>query len=138
MRTLNRNKQTMFYALLLGTEPIYKTDEEGNLVIRNGRKIPTGEYREIYSEAKKFRSSISMSGGESQAVDYGVDFSSYDASLILPKNFTPLKEMSLVWHVSEVKYKEDGSVDPKSADYLVKRKSPSLNYDKFLLSRIVK
>ena len=122
---------------MIETEPIKKTDENGEYVLRNGRKIPTGEYKEVYSEPREFRSSISMSGGESQAVDFGLDFSAYDASLVLNKDVYPIKEMSLIWHTSEVKYKGD-EIDPKSADYLVKRKSPSLNYDKYLLSRIVK
>lgn len=139
MRTLDRNKQTLYYSLHLGTEPIYKTDDEGNFIYnKSGNKVKTGEYRTVYSEPKEFKSSISFSGGESQAVEFGIDFSSYDAQMITVKDATPIKEMSIIWHTSHIEYDEEGKVDPLSADYTVKRKSPSLNFDRFLLSRIVK
>lgn len=138
MRTLNRNKQKLYYSLHLGTKPIYKTDDDGNYILKNGNRIKTGEYEDLYSEPKEFRSSISFSGGESQAVEFGIDFSSYDALLVVTKDLVPIKEMSIIWHTSEIEYDEDGKLDPLSADYTVKRKSPSLNYDRFLLERIVK
>jgi len=138
MRTLNRNKQKLYYSLNLGKQPVYKTDDDGNYILRNGNRIKTGEYEIVYTEPKEFKSSISFSGGEAQAVEYGVDYSSYDATLVLPKDTEPIKEMAIIWHTSEIEYDDLGKVDPLSADYTVKRKSPSLNYDKYLLSRVVK
>lgn len=138
MRTLNRNKQTLYYSLNLGKQPKYKTDDNGNLILKNGNPIKTGEYEVIYADPIEFQSSISFSGGEAKVVEYGVDFSSYDATLVLPKDTEPIKELALIWHTSEIKYDDSGKIDPLSADYQVKRKSPSLNYDKFLLERIIK
>lgn len=139
MRTLNRNKKTIYYALHMGTEPVYKTDDDGNIVMRNGKPVKTGEHKPKYGTPVQIKSSISFSGGEIQPVEFGIDYSSYDAQLILKKGSTPIKEMALIWYTSEVEYEDDGTtVKPLSADYTVKRKSPSLNYDKFLLSRIVK
>lgn len=138
MRTLNRNKQKLKYALHLGVQPIYKTDDDGNYILnKRGEKMRTGETEVCYGKPTDFFSNISFSGGEAQPVEFGVDLSKYDAVLILTKNSVPLKEMTLIWHTSEVKY-IDGKIDPKSADYTVKRKSPSLNYDKYLLERIIK
>lgn len=138
MRTLNRNKQIMKYSLHLGIQPIYKTDDDGNYILnKKGDPIKTGESEVVYSDPTEFRASISFSGGETQVVEFGADFSSYDACIIVPRDSLPIKEMSLIWRTSVVKM-VDGKVDPKSADYVVKRKSPSLNYDKFLLERIIK
>lgn len=138
MRTLHRNKQKLYYSLHMGKQPVYKTDDDGNYILKNGNRIKTGEYEVVYSEPKEFYSSISFSGGEVQAVEFGVDYSSYDAQLVVTKDSTPIKEMTIIWHTSKIEYDEYGKLDPLSADYTVKRKSPSLNYDKFLLERIVK
>ncbi len=122
----------------MGTQPVYKTDDDGNYILKkDGSRIKTGEKEKIYSDPVPFKSSISFSGGEVKEVEFGIDYSSYDALLVLPKDVVPIKEMALIWHTSEVKM-VDGKVDPLSADYTVKRKSPSLNYDKYLLTRIVK
>lgn len=165
MRTLNKNKQKMYYSLLDEEKPIYEMEvyelypsedlfpsetlfPSGDDVMVtkyieiDGEKIPveTGETELIYSVPVLFRGNIAMSGGESKQVEYGVDKADYDAILIMKKNELPITETSLIWFESPVVYKdvEKKIVDGNSADYRVKKVSPSLNQTKYLLERIVK
>lgn len=135
MRTLTKNKQKMYYALQIGEVPIYDyyTDSDGN-------KIPleTGEYKIGYGEPVEFFGNIAMSGGESEAVEFGLDLSQYSAVLITDKELLPIDETSRIWHTTEPKMNEDGTVDEFSADYTVVKLSPSLNVDKYVLDKVVK
>ena len=67
MRTLNKNKQTMYYALLDKEVPIYDLDEDGNIkyIEIDGVQVPveTGETRIVYSNPVEFKGNITMSGG---------------------------------------------------------------------------
>lgn len=144
MRLLRKNMQPMKYSLQDGRVPIYKTDENGDIVYIevDGQKIPveTGEYETGYSAPVDFMGNISMSGGEAEAKEFGMDIGDFDAVIVLEKDAVPITETSIIWHTSPVKYKDEQNtiVDSKSADYAVKRVSPSLNFTKVLLQRIVK
>lgn len=144
MRLLRKNMQPMKYSLQDGRVPIYERDENGDIVYIEveGQKVPveTGEYETGYSAPVDFMGNISMSGGEAQVTKFGVDVGDFDAVIILEKGAVPLTETSIIWHTSPVKYKDEQNtiVDSKSADYAVKRVSPSLNFTKVLLQRIVK
>ena len=134
----------MKYALQEGRVPIYETDENGDIVYIevDGNKVPveTGEYETGYSAPVDFMGNISMSGGEAEAKEFGMDIGDFDAVIVLEKDAVQLTETSIIWHTSPVKYKDEQNtiVDSKSADYAVKRVSPSLNFTKVLLQRIVK
>ena len=136
--------QPMKYALQDGRVPIYERDENGDIVYIevDGEKIPveTGEYETGYSAPVDFMGNISMSGGEAEAKEFGMDIGDFDAVIVLEKDAIPITETSIIWHTSPVKYKDEQNtiVDSKSADYTVKRVSPSLNFTKVLLQRIVK
>lgn len=144
MRLLRKNMQPMKYSLQDGRVPIYERDENGDIVYIevDGQKIPveTGEYETGYSAPVDFMGNISMSGGEAEAKEFGMDIGDFDAVIILEKDAIPITETSIIWHTSPVKYKDEQNtiVDSKSADYAVKRVSPSLNFTKVLLQRIVK
>ena len=144
MRLLRKNMQPMKYSLQDGRVPIYERDENGDIVYIevDGQKIPveTGEYETGYSAPVDFMGNISMSGGEAEAKEFGMDIGDFDAVIVLEKDAAPLTETSIIWHTSPVKYKDEQNtiVDSKSADYAVKRVSPSLNFTKVLLQRIVK
>lgn len=134
----------MKYSLQDGRVPIYERDENGDIVYIevDGQKIPveTGEYETGYSAPVDFMGNISMSGGEAEAKEFGMDIGDFDAVIVLEKDAIPITETSIIWHTSPVKYKDEQNtiVDSKSADYAVKRVSPSLNFTKVLLQRIVK
>ena len=63
MRVARRIKQRMYYALLIGKEPIYERDDQGNIIyrIQAGERIPveTGEFKDKYSNPIMFFNSIS-------------------------------------------------------------------------------
>lgn len=146
MRTLSKNKQKLKYALLQKIEPEYVLDENGEKIVEfvdeegNVYYKQTGNMKAYYGDLTEFLGNISLSGGESREVNYGVDVSAYDAVLVLDKDVLPLTETSLIWHESEVGYKdaEETEIDAESADYKVTRVSPSLNQVKYLLERVVK
>lgn len=145
MRTLAKNKQKMYYALLDREMPVYERDADGNIIYytdADGNKIPleTGETELGYSELVEFFGNIAMSGGESEAVEYGIDVSAYDATLIVDKNAIPISETSLIWLESSVGYKDTDKtiIDQNSADYKVLEVKPSLNVSKYILGKMNK
>lgn len=145
MMTLASNKQSMKYSLQGERVPIYETDENGNIIYyedSDGNKIPmeTGEYTTGYSQPVSFLGNIAMSGGEVDSVEFGIDVSGYDATLVVDKGTIPIDETSLIWHTSEVKYKDEEKtiVDGNTADYKVIAVKPSLNTIKYILGRITK
>ena len=145
MLTLASNKQSMKYSLQGERIPIYETDEDGNIIYYedfDGNKIPmeTGESTTGYSQPVSFFGNIAMSGGEVDSVEFGIDVSGYDATLVVDKGMIPIDETSLIWHTSEVGYKdaEKTIVDGNTADYKVIAVKPSLNITKYILGRITK
>lgn len=147
----------MKYALQIGEVPIYNRDENGEIIYEhyedsdgniiyyldeNGNKIPseTGEYEVGYSEPHEFFGNIAMSGGEAEAVEYGIDVSAYDATLVMEKGVLPIDETSLIWFEGEVGYTDASMThtDGHTADYKVLAVKPSLNFVKYILGRIVK
>ena len=135
MRTLNKNKTKLYYALYDGEVPIYDyyEDEDGNRI-----PIDTGETTIGYENPVEFYGNIALSGGESEAKEFGIDVSAYDSVLVMNKSALPIDETSLIWFESEPQYNADGTVDGKSADYTVVKVSPSLNVDKYVLKKVVK
>ena len=145
MMTLASNKQSMKYSLQGERVPIYETDENGNIIYytdSDGNKIPieTGEYTTGYSQPVSFLGNIAMSGGEVDSVEFGIDVSGYDATLVVDKGIIPIDETSLIWHTSEVEYKDEEKtiVDENTANYKIIAVKPSLNTIKYILGRITK
>ena len=143
MRTLKKNKQTIYYANQTGLVPIYETDENGEIkyIDVDGVKIPveTGKYEMSYGKAVDVIGNITMSGDESSEAEYGIDSSGYDAVLIRDKEEADISETSVVWFDNNVEYKdvEKTSADQNSADYKVLKKVPSLNGLKYILGKRV-
>lgn len=135
MRTLNKNKQTLYYANQDKTVPIYEeyTDEDGNTY-----PLDTGETKLVYGEPIRFDGNIAMSGGEAEAREFGLNLADYEAVLIMGKNTLPITENSLIWHNTEPTEDIEGNTDEYSADYRIVKISPSLNFDKYVLKKVVK
>lgn len=131
MRTLNKNKQKMYYANLIDVLQEEYVDEDGN-------RYPTGEPKNIYSKPIEFKGNIAMSGGEAEAQEFGLNLADYEAVLVVDKNTLPITETSLIWHNSEPTKDNEGYTDEYSADYRIVKPSPSLNIDKFVLKKVVK
>ena len=143
MMTLNQNKQKLYYALLDNVVPIYETDDDGNIIYyedEEGNKIPleTGDTKIIYSKPIEFYGNIAMSGGEVETQEFGLNLADYEAILILGKNTLPITETSLIWHTGEPKKNSENNTDEYSADYRIVKISPSLNFDKYVLKKVVK
>lgn len=143
MRLQARNKETMYYAEQAPKTTIFKRDTDGNIMyyFDNGIQKPYIQevVREAYINPKEFKASFSMSGlGESQEVDYGIDKSNYSAIIICEKNSVPLTEKSLIWKETIPISDANGIIDKKTADYKVVAVRPSLNYDRYLVDKVVK
>lgn len=135
MRTLNKNKQKLFYANQDRIVPIYEyyEDEDGNVI-----PLDTGETKLVYGEPVEFNGNIAMSGGEVQAQEFGLNLADYSAVLVMDKNTLPITETSLIWHTTKPTKDNDGNTDEYSADYRIVKISSSLNLDKYVLQKVVK
>lgn len=142
MRIAERNKQPLKYATLIGEQPVYAVDDNGNKIIdyvddQGNVYYRTEGTRTVYDNPIDFKASIAFSSDEVQAVEFGVDVSSYDATLLFNLNEFPITETTLIWHKSEPRFVDD-IVDANSADYKVISVKPSRRYTKVILKRLVK
>jgi hypothetical protein len=85
MRSLERNKRTLHYAVYLGEEPLL--DDQG---FETGESVPT------YGEIIELRCNISAASGE-EAVEAFGSFSQYTRVVCVSDNNCPLAENSIVW-----------------------------------------
>lgn len=162
MRTLNKNKQKMYYSLFLGDLPVYERrnytnylgeihpdkelhplneDEENIVYIEiDGVMVPveTGETKLTYGRPVEFSGNIKMAGGKAEAESFGLNVGDYEAVLLLDKNEVPITETSKIWFESEPEYNEDGTVNYFKADYTVVKPFPSINNDRYALKKVVK
>lgn len=133
MRTLNKNKQTIYYANKTAKEP----DVSENTIEVDGETvyIDEGSYDIEYSIPEDFLANISFSGGETTDVEFGVDESAYDAIIVTDKKALPITETSLIWYETEPPTTVS---DGATADYSVVAVKHSLNQTKAILKRRVK
>lgn len=122
MRTPRRIRQRMYYALLVGKEPVYETDDDGNIIYiySHGEKIPklSGNDRDVYSNPIEFYNSISGELTENELQAFGTQMMA-NAKMTYKRGQYPFRTGTLIWKQSEIKYLGDGSVDPTSADFRV-------------------
>ena len=121
MRTLNRNKQTFWYALYEGSEML--TDENDNL---------TGETNIIYSEPVKMRANISPATGNSQAEQFGA-LDNYDKVIVTDDLNCPINEQSILFVDCEPEHNTGGAL---LYDYIVRRVAKSLNSVSIAISKV--
>ena len=106
MRSLNRNKRSIYYALYVKDEPIL--DEYGN---------ETGESRPIYGDVQELQCNVSASLGEDSVEAFG-SFTNYSRVICVADNNCPLTEESVVWF---------GVDSTAPYNYIVVRKADSKN-----------
>lgn len=116
MRALRRNKQTIFYKLFLGKEPVM--DEYGN---------ETGEYTLAYSEPREVKLNVSSARGESYTRRFG-DYVDYDKVMVTTDLKLPIDEISILW--------VDNLDTQKPHDYIVKKVARSLNSISYAISKV--
>lgn len=138
MRSLKKNMQKLQFSTYAEAIPIYERDENGDIIYIevDGEKIPVvaGEVAG-YNTPVIFYANIAMSGGESEAREYGINTADYNAVIVTTGKSLPLDELSLIWHTTEPTIKDDGMVDGDSADYKIVAVKPSLNGVKYLIKK---
>lgn len=106
MRSLNRNKRRVYYALYTGETP--NVDEYGN---------ETGESTPAYGEATALDTNISATSGK-EAVEAFGSFTGYTRTMFIADTACPIAENSIIWF----------GVDPiEPYNYIVVRKADSKN-----------
>lgn len=116
MRALERNKQTIYYALYEGKEPVL--DGYGN---------ETGEYEILYSSPTALRINVSAAKGASSTRPFG-DTENYDKVLMTDDLSVPITETSILWI--------DSLDTRKPHDYIVKKVAKSLNSVSIAVSKV--
>ena len=143
-RTLEKNKQNMFYSLFTESTTVYAKDDEGNLIIDGYFTDGSPIYREVGTQAPhydtpvKFRANISGNLNEMHAKQYGVDQSSIYAEISCPKGYLPFVYGTKVWKNTPIVWEDEEKQIPSkdSADYtVVGILDEFINYDFFLLQR---
>ena len=116
LRTLERNKQVIYYALYEDKEPVL--DEYGN---------ETGEYEILYSSPTALRINVSAARGESSTRPFG-NTENYDKVLMTDDLSIPITETSILWI--------DSLDTEKPHDYIVKKIAKSLNSVSIAVSKV--
>lgn len=144
MRTVNKNKQRLKYALYKGVavpevmrdrngEPM--VDDDGNFIYDD-----TSTSDILYEKPVDFFGNIAFSkgSGEAESVAFGVSLADYDSTLVMKLGEIPIDETSIIFKDSVPEYDASGSLKRDSADFTVVKVMPSLNMVTYLLKRIVK
>lgn len=107
MRSLNRNKRQIYYAMRTGE--VKNIDEYGN---------ETGELTPVYGAATPLLCNVSAAYGEDAAMMFG-NFTAYTRTVCVADTTCPMDEASIVWF----------GVDPVTEphNYIVVRKADSKN-----------
>ena len=141
---LAKNTQKLKYSLQDGTWLVHDYDADGLPIIdyvdNEGNTYPEPHEEIKWTKPRELIANIAQSGGEAEATVYGLSVSDFDASIVTVKGTVNLPIGSLVWHNSDVLYRDaDKTVlNDKSADYRVLRALESLNTTRYLLKAVVK
>lgn len=104
MRDLRRNQRKMYYSL-------HEAQSDGN-------DFDVLDTMAGYSAPVEFRASLSAGKSDAEDSPFGKDVS-YDRIISTVNKALPITETSLIWYETEPVFREDGSVDARSADYKV-------------------
>ena len=107
MRSLERNKQTFYYALYSAVTEV--KDENGDY---------TGEREITYSSPVKYRANISAARGESETAPFGIE-TNYSKTISTSDMDCPIKEDTVLW------IGKDPTTDPYN--FFVVKVAKSLN-----------
>lgn len=140
MRSLKKNKQSLWLATYSDQITIYERDENGEIVYDeiDGELIPRIiAERAGYSDPVLFHANISAGKGTAQEEVFGVSLD-YTKTISTTDMSLPLDEKSLVWFETEPTYNADGTVNEASADYSVVGIAKSLNNVVYALKKRAK
>ena len=140
MRSLNRNKQALYYSLYSEQITEYETDGAGNIIYDeiDGKQIPRIKAeRAGYNNPVPFYANISAAKGTSDAEVFGVALD-YTKTISTTDLTLPISETSLIFFETEPVYRQDGTLDESSADYSVVAVARSLNNVVYALKKRAK
>jgi len=124
MRSLERNKVVVWYALYNGMQPVL--DEWGN---------DTGQIAPSYSNPLKIKIRVSPNKGESQSQAFGLSLD-YDRTMVGTDNF-PITETSVLW-IDTLPIIETNGTTTTPFDYTVKRVAKDINQHQYAIKKVVK
>ena len=116
MRTLERNKILVHYALYTGHEDI--VDEEGYDTLEKGP---------VYSDPQELYIHVSPATGKSSTADFGENIN-YDRILVTDDTSLPIDEKTVFWI--------DESDTEKPYDYIVAKIPKSRNYLRIAVKKV--
>ena len=122
MKTLNRNKQTFYYAT-------YSTQTE----IMDG-ELHTFDYTPSYGAWTEFHANISPARGESSADVFGADVN-YDRVIVTEDLTCPIDEHTVL-AIDIAPYKRDTAAVLPIYDYVVTKKAKSLNFIQYAVAKV--
>ena len=111
MRTVQRNKRDVWYAIYTGESEL--VDEEGNY---------TGETEITYGKPTHIRANVSPATGQANVEMFG-NFTDYDRVVVTDDVEIPVNENSVMW-VDSMPVEGQGI---KGYDYIVRRVARSFN-----------
>ena len=122
MRSLKKNMQKLHYSLYSEEIKVYQRDENGDIVYADdgeGNLIPV-EIGVVpgYFDPVLFYANISAGKGSAQEAVFGSDVD-YTRTISTTDMSCQIDELSRIWIDNEIKYNDDGTVNPDSADYKV-------------------
>lgn len=106
MRSLNRNKRQIYYALRTGEVP--NIDDAG---------FETGELTPAYEAATPLLCNVSAASGQDAVAAFG-NFTGYSRTIFVADNNCPMDENTIIWF---------GVDTSESHNYIVTRKADSKN-----------
>lgn len=142
MRTLRRNKRIMYYALRNPEQVSYVRDDEGNIIYDeiDGEQVPreSGNPAPAYLKPVQFLGNLSLSTGFDDPKNFGMDISEYQYLLSVSQNDIPIDETSILWCETTPTFLDNNKTipNPSSADFRVRRVSPSINESRYVLQRL--
>ena len=115
MRSLERNKREIYYALYIGNEEI--KDDNG---------YSTGEYKKTYGTPVKLRINVSAARGTAYTREFG-DLQNYDKTMVTTENL-PIDENTILW--------VDDLDTTHPHDYEVIQVAKSLNQTQYAINKV--
>ena len=124
MRSLERNKKTLYYALY--DEEIPVKDEYGN---------ETGETTAGYHNPVKIRARVGINRGSVEEYPAGI-LLDYTRTIVSDKKY-PITETSILWVDTLPVFKQDGSTDTPH-DFKVVKIAPDINVHQYAIKKVTK
>ena len=121
MRDLERNKQTLYYALYGAKIIEYEKDDDGNIIYVDidGVQVPIEKSVKIgYSAPVELDANISAGKGDSETAVFGTSLD-FTRTISTCDMTVPIKQTSLVWYETIPVLNTDGTANKDSADYSI-------------------